>query len=362
MGESHVQNHHKHIPHLDGIRGMSILLVMASHFFAFVDITEIGWVGVDSFFVLSGFLITGILLDAKERPFYFRNFYVKRLLRIFPLYYLILLLVLFILPMLAAGLVQGLDYFRSNQLWFWTYLQNWLFGHKGWPPSNLLSHTWSLAVEEQYYMFWPVMVFLLSRNKILILCVILFCLSPLIRQHYPDLPFAYMNTFARLEGLILGSAIAVLMKSGRLNFRKLAPLIYLGMLLILIHFISLEDLDLARLYNIKVGYTLSSVFFALLLMATFVDNKIGSALRQLFSSRVLTFTGKISYGLYVYHMILYVLLEADVKAMISENVENSLLLNVLTGSLFTLASYLISYISFHVFEVKFTNMKSRFVK
>ena len=109
-------------PALDGLRGIAILLVVFYHNFGFIDYFFFGWLGVDLFFVLSGFLITDILLRTLNDKHYLRNFYVRRVLRIFPLYYLSLIFFLIIVP--RFGIPLDVQYYVDNQVWLWTYLQN----------------------------------------------------------------------------------------------------------------------------------------------------------------------------------------------------------------------------------------------
>jgi peptidoglycan/LPS O-acetylase OafA/YrhL len=174
----------RHIPALDGLRGLAILLVILYHHTlmrqetlfdrVYVNLARLGWSGVDLFFVLSGFLITGILYDSKGSPHYFRNFYVRRTLRIFPLYYAVVFFSLIVLPRAwpAWGLTQ-LD--RSamedrSQAWYWLYLQNFLFARDENLGHPALAVSWSLAIEEQFYLVWPVVVSLLSRRHLIWTC------------------------------------------------------------------------------------------------------------------------------------------------------------------------------------------------
>ena len=153
-------------PALDVLRGIAILLVFFYHNFSFLQVFEFGWIGVDLFFVLSGFLITDILLSSQGGRNFFRNFYARRFLRIFPLYYITLIAFFLLAPYVFSQ--QNADvvtYYNTNQLWFWSHLQNWLFVNKGMSSSPMLSHFWSLAVEEQFYLFWPLIIFILKDLK-----------------------------------------------------------------------------------------------------------------------------------------------------------------------------------------------------
>ena len=171
-----------HIPALDGIRGLAILLVLLGHFTSYggfrpeigVDrayhlVAMLGGVGVDLFFVLSGFLITGILVDARGGAFFFRNFYMRRVLRIFPLYYGSLLVFFVVLPLLDPG-DPRLQQVLGEQAWYWSYLTNIRMAFDGWPAYHHIGHFWSLAVEEQFYMVWPLVIFLFRRRSLLFIC------------------------------------------------------------------------------------------------------------------------------------------------------------------------------------------------
>lgn len=203
---------------LDGVRGIAILAVVLMHcaMFGMVreDIREhwltrtllLGWTGVDLFFVLSGFLITGILLRTKERPHYFRNFYARRALRIFPLYYVVVTLLLFVLPRGAATTT-------AEKVPYYLYVQNfaWL-----WPgesnPDIARTITWSLAVEEQFYLAWPAVVWFASRAGLLRICCGMIVVAAALRFVLlaAGLETVYFLTPCRFDGLAVGACFALL--------------------------------------------------------------------------------------------------------------------------------------------------------
>src|ERR1043165_244152 len=167
-------------PALDGLRGVAILLVIFLHNFRFSNYFFFGWLGVDLFFVLSGFLITDILLSTSGSKNFLRHFYVRRFLRIFPIYFLTIIFCLFILPSLS-NTVQ-IDYYVHNQIWLWTFTQNWLYIFK--PPAGtpILLHFWSLAVEEQFYIIWPIIIMLVKKPKLLLRIAAILLLAVMITR------------------------------------------------------------------------------------------------------------------------------------------------------------------------------------
>ena len=157
-----------YFPALDGLRGVACVLVVVYHLFPFFNqYLFFGWMAMDIFFVLSGFLITDILMKTFGQKNYLRNFYARRLLRVFPLYYTTLILFFFILPGIGR-LPVSLDYLIQNQLYFWLFLQNWLLIFKP-GTSDALNHLWSMAVEEQFYLLWPIAVAAIRKPKLLLL-------------------------------------------------------------------------------------------------------------------------------------------------------------------------------------------------
>jgi peptidoglycan/LPS O-acetylase OafA/YrhL len=210
------------------VRGLAILLVLLFHTaqldllhgpldVALTAIPALGWTGVDLFFVLSGFLITNILLATRAGPTYARSFYARRTLRIFPLYYVVLTFFLVIaprLPFLATLNAVWSGDIHANPLWYWFYLSNWRVAWSGAWDHRSLSVAWSLAIEEQFYLIWPWVVRRGSERGLFRLCVAILVAAFLLRVGFVLSPASwlvpYVLTPCRLDTLATGAAIALL--------------------------------------------------------------------------------------------------------------------------------------------------------
>jgi peptidoglycan/LPS O-acetylase OafA/YrhL len=359
--ETLMDSTHKYIPHLDGLRGIAVLAVIVSHFFKFIYIFNIGWVGVDLFFVLSGFLITTNLYASKTENHYFYNFYIKRFLRIFPVYYLILILLFIIYPLLHLDIVKEYAYLQKNQAWFWVYMQNWLFSIKGWPPTILLSHFWSLAIEEQYYIVWPFIVLSLSARNISIVCILLFCTSMLLRYIFPELPFAYMSTITRLEGLTFGAFIAVAVAPNLALFEKYKYILFGYFIVVAVFYFHIGlPVLVTNSKMARAGYSIWPAIFGLILIFSFFPKS--GRLRWFLQRRFLIYTGRISYGLYCYSMILFVIGKDYFMDFLKPYAGNALLSKTVTGFVFVFLSYATAHASYHLFEKRLLKLKSKMVK
>ena len=308
----------RHFPAADGVRGLAILVVLV-HNSAFVErsspafllkltgaITATGWAGVELFFVLSGFLITGILVDALGAPRYFRNFYVRRTLRIFPLYYAVLVLGLVVLPR-VANVPEWTAVAHRNQWWYWTYMANWgaTLGH-GIPG---FSHFWSLAVEEQFYLVWPLLVFGLSWRRMVIVCVVMLAATPIIRLalHLMGLPAqaGYEFTVARWDALAAGALLALLMRrppgqrwlDGTMGGLTAASAAALGLLTLHEHGFHSDDLA------VQIGGQTLIALLSASLIYYCVAPPAGAAkaVQRAMSPAWLRFFGKYSYAMYIFH-------------------------------------------------------------
>ncbi|HYK81566.1 MAG TPA: acyltransferase, partial [Gemmatimonadales bacterium] len=174
-----------------------------------------GWIGVDIFFVLSGFLITGILLDSRGQPRWWPNFFVRRALRVFPLYYGALLFLFVLLPRVVHWAEPDFATLQANQPWYWGYMVNVLHAltsGEGTPLNT--GHLWSLSIEEQFYLIWPLIVWACSPRGLLrmaafaVVAGLAFRLAVVL--HDPaNARAAYFLTPGRLDTLMAGAALAV---------------------------------------------------------------------------------------------------------------------------------------------------------
>ena len=313
-----------HVPALDGLRGVAVLLVLAFHFAhidgdggvverALLGATRSGWAGVDLFFVLSGFLITGILLDARGSPGYFRAFYLRRVLRIFPLYYAYLAVLFLVLP----ALVPAVDVKAETQGWLWAYLGNILFAREGgFQASPYTGHFWSLAVEEQFYLLWPFLVWFLPRRRLAWLCLGFvagaFALRFAIHRTTFNATAAYVLTPARLDALAMGALVAIAAREPAWwpRVRRGAPWV-LGAAAIAVAAVWVRRGGLFGgdpAVQVWAFGPLAAGFAALLVLA--VGGRGSSSLSRGLACPMLRTAGKYSYGLYVLHYPVFLGLEA----------------------------------------------------
>jgi peptidoglycan/LPS O-acetylase OafA/YrhL len=331
----------RHLPQLDGIRGLAVLGVIASHLFpgtphsatssAVAFLFAFGATGVDLFFVLSGFLITGILYDSLRDPHFFRKFYARRVLRIFPLYYGVLIFCT------IAGLAYGLSW--NHEMWSLAlYLQNTgliavpIAIYTGPLP---LAHFWSLAVEEQFYLVWPLLVYLVrTRLNLLRICALSLLVCPLARLGFWMQGAGYFavhnTTFCRADTLLLQPAVP----SGGGIHPALWPT-----------------------FQLAFRYTLMAAGYVGLI-AWSLTSPTG---RRLFEVRPLRSLGKYSYGLYVLHLILFGYLQSPLKKIISVYLTPDKGIDVvLTGCLVFAISLGAAYLSYHLYEKRFLRLKRFF--
>jgi peptidoglycan/LPS O-acetylase OafA/YrhL len=378
-----------HVPALDGLRGVAILAVMLFHLItacgygsdAWVTRKIIGfavnlWSGVDLFFVLSGFLITGILLRVRDQPSYFRNFYVRRSLRIFPLYFAALIVIFVVLPYFVAIDTPGVRRVYHAQGWLWAYSEDvaiLVHNEDFFDPDWLwVGHFWSLAVEEHFYLLWPLVVYFCRRRTLVIFSSFLIVATPLIRGlmlfRHLDMAMIYTQTFSRTDELALGGLLAVFAE--RLNYGELARyarLAVAGSVAYLILAMVIQRGPLWWGHWTALGPGFSALALGAAGLVVFALSPVGNPLSRLLEGRVLSAFGKYSYGLYVLHVPLQPLFmrlfpPAQIGALASglghtgSRLVGLLGFTALAGSV----TLVLAVLSFHLFEQPFLQLKRFF--
>lgn len=366
------------MPALDGIRGLAIVLVMALHFVnnqvvptnalerAAVTLTNYGLWGVDLFFVLSGFLITGILADARGQPGYFSNFFARRALRIFPLYYGVLLLMTVLVP---AGMLAAVDpelvQLREIRPWLWLYLTNFYLGPETSFSIPYVSHFWSLAVEEHFYLVWPFLIFYASTRTAMRICVGLGVAALLLRIGFsiaaPEQLYAGVWTPSRIDALCAGAWFALAARDrtplAAATVRRLAWLAGGGVVALSAWYFALH-LGGGVVLPLRTGVL--ALFFAAIVHLS-AESQGGRWLDRGLTQAWLRHLGRYSYGLYVFHGIVAYGMHRYAAAAWFDTLTGVHTLNVvLMVAAGVGLSYVVSVASYHGFEMPFLALKKRF--
>ena len=372
-------NSSERIESLDGLRGIAILLVFFCHYVPqdrhdlLSAAARLGWVGVDLFFVLSGFLITGILVDTRESVDRFKSFYARRILRLFPVYFAAVAIVI-----AGTHFLRGFRSWMNVPLFFYGSNIVALFPNADltFPPYFNCGHFWSLALEEQFYTIWPFLVFFVPRRQTLIRVCLLGILATLaIRLAAAcfgiSLWVACLQLPARMDGLLMGALLALLVRDPNpqvwLNQNRLkwvfwagcgalVPVLAIARNLLLSVPASTNAAGTKETVAVNLGITIFAVIFvtvvALSLIPGTIWNRIGSV-------RALRFFGKYSYGLYVWHYLFFLVTIGWVewfRLVISPRFLADLLYCICMLGLFTA----IAVLSYSQIEVRFLRLKSRF--
>jgi peptidoglycan/LPS O-acetylase OafA/YrhL len=332
--------------------------------------TGSGWEGVDLFFVLSGFLITGILLDAKGGRHYFRNFYARRVLRIFPIYYLTIAVVLLLslLPVVARHFPDATEFSRV-QPWYWTYTTNYLVALHGWAAAPMRStHLWSLAVEEQFYLIWPALVLLVDRRTLARICIGFLIVCPLLRLGLfltgTDVTVLQVITPTRLDTLGLGALLAIAARSegGLMRWRRPLGYAALGCIAALASTLAFRIRIADQSPEIAtIGYSLiACVCGALVTFAT--TTPAGTVTHRFLAHPALRAIGRYSYAMYIFHFPIVGLLHArhlapdSMPTILGSHLPAQLAFTALCFGL----TYAVAFVSWHLFEQPILKLKEHF--
>jgi len=372
-----------HIPALDGIRGLAILLVLVDHLFwgnnrtgsrlfdLLMEVRGSTYCGVNLFFALSGFLITGILIKTLNIPHYFKIFYSRRALRIFPLYYgflFVLLLLTHPLHIVWSGW----------QYYYLTYTANLALWRTHIPlvlPYFNINHFWSLQVEEQFYLLWPFVVYRVRRPEILVRvsligCAVIFCLRVFLvamekNPHFSYIYLPYSPTFSCADNLLFGCGLAALMLTRwRETVLRLAPRVFAvcAAILLLAFFVN-HGLE----WQAGAGHPLHPFIptFGFSLFGIGSTALIATALQpgltqSIFRNGILRFFGRYSYGIYVFHYSITGVLQGPLRFFFHTHFHSKALSVLLQAGVAGIASVLVAVLSYHLYEKHFLSLKRYF--
>jgi peptidoglycan/LPS O-acetylase OafA/YrhL len=315
---------------------------------------HLGWIGVQLFFALSGFLITLGLLQSRAAPHYFRNFYAKRALRILPLYYAVLFVTLIVLPQLPF---KHLSIQTQGQSALWLFTANWVRS----VPYGFV-HFWSLAVEEQFYLLWPLVMWKGTPGRLLLACIWIaggaLVLRGVLVGASADWWILYSNTACRMDALALGGAGACLLLlpgPRRLLQERRRLIVMLALALFLVAIPLTHAYDRMRWQGEILGYTVLALCAAAFVTAVASDS-VHAGRNSILAWLPLRSMGIYSYAIYVFHGLLNKLIgQPWLSGRFGDTPPTSIVFFYSITLL--LISYLLAYASYHLFEKHFLNLK-----
>jgi peptidoglycan/LPS O-acetylase OafA/YrhL len=345
-----------YIEEFDCLRGVAVLSVMLYHATTNASTPMLkalgmyGLFGVDLFFVLSGFLITGILVRTKESPGYFRNFYAKRGLRIWPLYYALVIFVFVVLPLVQPKLTTQIFETCAPWPYYLVLVQN-MFERTS-DVFGPISITWSLAIEEQYYLLWPLVIRFCERRWLKPVALLMLALSVVLRIGDSLSLFSldtYHNTFTRLDGLAIGSFLALFLPE--IDFAKIRKARLWAWGIVPICLVSAIALKSTHVFS-WTTYLLLAIGFGWL-VATSIGNSFFPR------TGFLRFTGTISYGLYMLHITAFNIAK-QVCNRFSFFQSHSAAVELAQLLIGFAAAYALAFASWHLLEKRILRLKEFF--
>lgn len=383
MKTNNTKNKH-YFSELDGLRFLAFFGIFSTHFFNrhkinstgnqlldnfYYVILNGGWVGVELFFVLSGFLITYIIIIEKRKykNFSLKNFMMRRVLRIWPLYYLAVLVGFFLVPYIAVNFFSlnyppgKLETQRIVHLpFFLLFFGNWSLIFNGIPDFRNIPHLWTISIEEQFYILWPLtLYFCKSFKHLLVISIALLCTSLISRgilvlNNISDAAI-YMNTFTRLDPFTIGGMIAIIYLYRpqflkKINFLFNNSLVFLFTLVLGVYLKNSNLLTSSSIFESIMGYLAIDLYMGYILIYVICHQ---GPFQRFLNLKIIVWLGGISYGLYVWHRlgtdIISILIPPSVPILI-----RFLMALFITG--------LIGFISYNYFEKYFLKFKTKFTR
>lgn len=362
------------IVELEGLRGIAILMVTIHHFWPrtgglyeqWSAVAHLGWVGVDLFFVISGFLIGGILLDTRNDGHYFFNFYTRRVLRIFPLYYAVVLSLFIVVPV-GQAVIHGVSYLEAefiresgSPVWYLLFAGNIRESITGTEPAYFLAPLWSVSIEEQFYLLCPLLVRCLDIVSLKRLLIGFMVLSPLFRlamfAAFPDNErIQYLATISRLDNLSAGVWLAVLVRSGVRIPAHVLSILLVALTGVAVLIFANGGFDRHVFFCRIFGYSFLALYF--FVVVSWSLRHRGSRASAFLRMRWLVYLGGICYGLYILQRPAEIALTKALM-VVSVDLDQYGLPSLVAKTLFAV---LISHLSFRLMESPINRLKSRFL-
>ena len=358
----------KHIASLDGLRGIAILLVILYHYFPHRGTGYLGyffsasWIGVDLFFVLSGFLITGILFDTRGIKGFFRKFFARRALRLFPAYFLFVCMTLLIARGFGShprGETIAYLFYASNIVRFFDP------GFMSIGPVDT-GHLWSLALEEQFYLIWPwIVAWLADRRRILRVCVAgsiaaLILRLVLAKTSIPALAL-YLELPTRADALLMGGALAMLWRDPQLKSRIRPKYVRLVGLLAVVGFLAISYRVHSFYFGLlpikSWGFSLVAIACAALLFLSITQ---GTWTQRICSLSFFRFFGRYSYGIYLIHYAPHAFIRTRILPALAARTSIAWLSELIVALVVLILSTLLAVLSYHAVEKPFLKLKKLF--
>lgn len=362
-----------HIAALDGFRGVAIVLVLWYHCGTVFggparshgwlsSCQSMGFTGVDLFFVLSGFLITCILLNTRERKGYLMSFYSRRGLRIYPLYFALLTLICLVLtPLFLKTRIEHYAIWREGWPWNWVFLTNFYVAMKGHWVANITDVSWSVCIEEQFYLVWPLILLLLPTRRM----IRWFLLSAIVASilcrwyvvtHYAAYQLmAYVLPFCRMDAIAVGALVAVYWTQGEEEVEhKSRPYLATAAVAMAVVLVGIAGSVRMTRVGVTFSYTGYAAAYGALLVALLYTGR--TWLTRMMECRPLQYLGTISYGLYLWHLLI-----ADtLKNEMLNRFENPMIGYLVTSVAMVAGALVVATLSWRLYEKPMLNLK-RFV-